>query len=225
MEQKILKVGDVIEFDGKRYRAESVNRRYGCDGCAFSNVLPCPIQEDCNTNNVNLKEVKETPRHIELGVVKVEGGRVTFKIIEQTHRGGEFTQRGSFGIFKASNGLGLSSRAFPDWKDDNHLLYCRGRACEKDDKELNCTAAEFAKISEAVTEYNATDCKGYEKPWPQNGDGYFYIASYGRIECAGFSDGPFDTGCKAYGNIFRTRNDAMAAAEKVKALFKELAAK
>ena len=225
--EQILKVGDVIEFKGKKYRAESVNRRYGCDGCAFSNVLPCPIQEDCNTNNVNLKEIKETPRrHLELGVVKVEGDNVTFKIIEQTHRNGEFSQRGSLGIFEASNGLGLSSRVFPEWKDDNHLLYCRGRACEKDDKELNCTVVDFAKISEAVTEYNATDGKGYEKPWPQKGDRYFYVASYGVVEGGEFCDGTlFDNGCKNYGNIFRTQEEAEVARDKVRALLKELAAK
>lgn len=226
MEQKILRVGDVIQFNGKKYRAESVNRRYGCDGCVFGDARSCPIQEDCGTNNVILKEVKETPRHLELGVVKVEGGRVTFKITEQTHWGGEFTQRGTFGIFKASNGIRLSSRVFPEWKDDNHLLYCRGRNCEKDDKELNCTVVDFAKISEAVTEYNATDGKGYEKPWPQKGDRYFYVASYGVVEGGEFCDGSlFDNGCKNYGNIFRTQEEAEVARDKIKALLKELAAK
>ena len=222
MEQKILKVGDVIEHKGKRYRAESASPRYGC---AFNDVRPCPIWMDCSANNIILKEVRETPRHIELGVVKVEGDNVTFKIIEQTHRGREFTQRGFLGIFKASNGLGLGSRAFPEWKDDNPLLYCRGRACEEDDKELNCTAVDFAKISEAIAEYNATDGKGYEKPWPQTGDDYFYILENGALCSRIFYGDKYDHDMQDYGNFFRTEEEARAAMEKVRMLLKELAAK
>lgn len=223
MEQKILKVDDVIEFNGKKYRAESEAKSGSCRGYAFEDAPSCPIQEGCSTNSVILKEVKETPRrHIELGVVKVEGGRVTFKIVEQTHRCGDFSQQSGHQYFKASNGTELASRAFPEWKG-NYPLSCRGCFCGEDDKELTCTAAEFALISEAVNEYNSTDGKGYEKSWPQNGDGYFYIASRGRIEYTEFTDEPFDTDCKAYGNFFRTEEEAMSAAEKVKALFKELA--
>ncbi|WP_288593080.1 hypothetical protein [uncultured Victivallis sp.] len=226
MEQKILKVGDVIQFNGKRYRAESEPTSRGCRGCVFGDVPSCPIQEDCNTNSVILKEVKETPRrHIELGVVKVEGDNVTFKIIEQTHREKEFSQQSDHHHFKASNGAELASGAFPAWKDGNHLLYCRGRACEEDDKELTCTASEFARISEAVTEYNATDGKGYEKPWPQTGDDYFYILENGALCSRIFYGDKYDHAMQDCGNFFRTSQEAEAAADKVRALLKELAAK
>lgn len=227
MEQKVLEVGDVIEFDGKKYRAESEAQSGSCRGCAFDDATSCPIKsEDCSAASLIFKEVKETPRrHIELGVVKVEGDNVTFKIIEQTHRGGEFTQRGPLGIFKASNGLGLASRRHPEWKDDNHLLYCRGRACEKDDKELTCTASEFAKISEAVTEYNATDGKGYKKPWPQWDDRYFFVSERGTVDSTCFEEREFDYNLKEIGNFFRTSQEAEVASEKVRALLKELAAK
>ncbi|WP_419642725.1 hypothetical protein [Victivallis vadensis] len=193
MEQKILKVGDVIEFNGKKYRAES--------------------------------EVKETPRrHIELGVVKVEGIEVTFRIVEQTHRCGDFSQQSGHQYFKASNGTELASRAFPEWKG-NYPLSCRGCVCGEDDKELTCTAAEFALISEAVSEYNATDGKGYEKPWPQTGDRYFFISGDITPGNLIFTDCAFDHNCQTCCNIFRTYEEAVAAADKVRMLLKELAAK
>ena len=228
--EQILKVGDEIEFNGKRYRAEAEVEKCTCIGCDLydDGERLCGDRFPCGGHLIfkEVKEVKETPRHIELGVVKVEGDNVTFRIVEQTHRCGEFIQQGSPSTFKASNGIGLRSRAFPEWKDDGHLLYCRGRGCGEDDKELNCTAVDFAKISEAVSEYNITDGKGYEKPWPQNGDEYFYIDSNGVVKYATFEAGvEFDARHKAYGNFFRTKEDAMAAAEKVKTLFKELAAK
>ena len=191
--EKILKVGDVIEFNGKKYRAES--------------------------------EVKETPRrHIELGVVKVEGIEVTFRIVEQTHRCGDFSQQSGHQYFKASNGTELASRAFPEWKG-NYPLSCRGCFCGEDDKELTCTAAEFALISEAVSEYNATDGKGYEKPWPQTGDDYFYILENGALCSRIFYGDKYDHAMQDYGNFFRTEEEARAALGKVRALLKELAAK
>lgn len=227
MEQKILKVGDVIEFNGKKYRAESEPPNRGCRGCVFGDAPSCPIQEDCNTNSVILKEVKETPRrHIELGVVKVEGDKVTFRIVEQTHRRKNFSQQTNLDIFKASNGIKLGSRHLPEWIGDNSPLFCRGFISSKDNIEIVCTTSEFARISEAVAEYNASNGKGYEKPWPQKGDRYFYVASYGVVEGGEFYDWSlFDNGCKAYGNTFRTEEEAEAAADKIKALLKELAAK
>lgn len=193
MEQKILKVGDVIEFNGKKYRAES--------------------------------EVKETPRrHIELGVVRNEGNWVIFKIVEQTHRGNEFCQQTAPDTFKASNGIELASVSSPAWRGANRL-YCCGFLSNKDSIEIVCTTAEFAKISEAVTEYNSTDGKGYEKPWPQTGDRYFFISGDITPGNLIFTDCAFDHNCQTCCNIFRTYEEAVAAADKVRMLLKELAAK
>ena len=193
MEQKILKVGDVIEFNGKKYRAES--------------------------------EVKETPRrHIELGVVRHEGNWVIFKIVEQTHRGNEFCQQTAPDTFKASNGIELASVSSPAWGGANRL-YCCGFLSDKDSIEIVCTTSEFAKISEAVSEYNITDGKGYEKPWPQTGDRYFFISGDITPGNLIFTDCAFDHNCQTCCNIFRTYEEAVAAADKIKALLKELAAK
>ncbi|WP_337746998.1 hypothetical protein [Victivallis vadensis] len=191
--EQILKVGDVIEFNGKKYRAES--------------------------------EVKETPRrHIELGVVRHEGNWVIFKIVEQTHRGNEFCQQTAPDTFKASNGIELASVSSPAWGGANRL-YCCGFLSDKDSIEIVCTTSEFAKISEAVSEYNITDGKGYEKPWPQTGDRYFFISGDITPGNLIFTDCAFDHNCQTCCNIFRTYEEAVAAADKIKALLKELAAK
>ena len=191
--EQILKVGDVIKFNGKKYRAES--------------------------------EVKETPRrHIELGVVRHEGNWVIFKIVEQTHRGNEFCQQTAPDTFKASNGIELASVSSPAWGGANRL-YCCGFLSDKDSIEIVCTTSEFAKISEAVSEYNITDGKGYEKPWPQTGDRYFFISGDITPGNLIFTDCAFDHNCQTCCNIFRTYEEAVAAADKIKALLKELAAK
>lgn len=191
--EQILKVGDVIEFNGKKYRAES--------------------------------EVKETPRrHIELGVVRHEGNWVIFKIVEQTHRGNEFCQQTAPDTFKASNGIELASVSSPAWGGNNRL-YCCGFLSDKDSIEIVCTTSEFAKISEAVSEYNITDGKGYEKPWPQTGDRYFFISGDITPGNLIFTDCAFDHNCQTCCNIFRTYEEAVAAADKVRMLLKELAAK
>nr|DAS73027.1 MAG TPA: hypothetical protein [Caudoviricetes sp.] len=171
-------------------------------------------------------EVKETPRrHIELGVVKVKNSRVTFKIIEQTHRKKNFSQQNDHSRFKASNGIVLGAEAMPEWKDYASRLFCCGDLCSKDNTELTCTASEFAKISEAVSEYNITDGKGYKKLWPKKGDRYFFISGDITPSNLIFTDCAFDHNCQTCCNIFRTYKEAEAAADKVRALLKELAAK
>lgn len=164
-------------------------------------------------------------RRLELGVVNVEGDNVTFRIVTQTHRGRDFCQQIDPDIFKASNGLEINSIGRPEWDSDDSMLFCCGVRYDSDNNKITCTVSEFARISEAVTEYNATNGKGYKKTWPQNGDGYFCIASCGRIEYTEFTDDPFDADCWNFGNFFRTREKAEAAMEKIKALLKELAAK
>lgn len=227
MEQKILKVGDVIELKGKKYRAEPEVEKCTCIGCDLYDDGECLCGDrfPCGAHLI-FKEVKDVPRrHIELGVVRNEGNWVIFKIVEQTHRGNEFCQQTAPDTFKASNGIELASVSSPAWGGANRLCCC-GFLSNKDSIEIVCTTAEFAKISEAVSEYNITDGKGYEKPWPQSGDIYFYVAS----DCTIISDNFYSTslgdkGRFDCGNFFRTKEEAEAAAEKIKALLKELAAK
>nr|DAK84000.1 MAG TPA: hypothetical protein [Caudoviricetes sp.] len=224
--EKKLKAGDVIEFNGKRYRAEREVEKGTCIGCDLfdagkvicgSGVPRCiPFI---------FKEVKDVLRRLGLGVVKVEGDNVTFRIVTQTHRGGDFCQQIEPEIFKASNGLELRSIGMPMWGSNDSTLFCCGDRYDSDNNKLTCTATEFARISEAVSEYNATNGKGYKKTWPQTGDDYFYILENGALYSRPFYGDKYDCAMQGYGNFFRTEEEALSAAEKVKALLKELAAK
>lgn len=227
---KLLKAGDVIEVEGKRYKAVPVDMVETCKDCAFLNAPLCPVKtSNCNSGKFILKEFKETPRHIELGVVKVEGDKVTFKIIEQTHKRKEFCQQidrniftASSNIFRASNKIKLGSKDIPEWIGNSSLLFCRGFFSDKDNIEIVCTTSEFALISEAINEYNSTDGKGYEKPWPQKGDEFFYILDNGAISSRIFDDDKYDCDMQDYGNLFRTEEEAIEARDKIKVLLNGL---
>lgn len=166
------------------------------------------------------KSVESPKRHIELAVVKVEGDKVTFRIVEQTHRNGEFSQQANTDEFKAANGFQLRSAASPEWGSDTSTLYCRGFERNDDNFEIVCSAIEFVRISEAVAEYNATDGRGYEKPWPQVEGKYFCIAADGRVDLFRFDGNEFDCKMQAFGNFFRSEAEAKAALERVKQALK-----
>lgn len=162
-------------------------------------------------------------RHLELSVVMVEDDEVTFKIVEQTHRNGEFSQQNNPHTFTAANGVQLRSVVLPEWGSDTSALYCRGNDMKQDNNRLTCTTVEFAKICEAVAEYNETDGKGYEKLWPSVGDKYFCVAAEGKVDRLTFDGYEFDHRMQDFGNFFRTEEDAKAALERVKQVIKEKA--
>lgn len=162
------------------------------------------------------KSPEPSKRHIELSVVMVEDDKVTFRIVEQTHRNGEFSQQANTDKFKAANGLMLGSASNPQWVSPASVLYCRGNDMKQDNNRLTCTTVEFAKICEAVAEYNETDGKGYEKLWPSVGDKYFCVAAEGKVDCLTFDGYEFDHRMRDFGNFFRTEEDAKAALERVK---------
>lgn len=238
------KVNEVFRnIDGHYYKCvEGI----GCRNCAFRGTGSCgqyvcaeatrpdrvpvkfvavsdePIEPKKEKEMEKDTATEEPSRHIELGVVKVEGDNVTFKIIEQTHKRKEFCQQLDRNIFKASNEIKLGSKDIPEWIGDSSLLFCRGFFSDKDNIEIVCTISEFARISEAVNEYNTTDGKGYEKPWPQKGDQYFYILEDGVIYSIVFRDDEYDRSRQDYGNFFRTEQEALAARNKIEILLKAL---
>ena len=208
---------------------------YGC-GClneeVFGDVyLPgwywAPVEEDAPAPVdppkpvESPKPVEPPKRHIELGVVKVEGDNVTFRIVEQTHRRGEFSQQANTDEFKACNGIGLMSYSVPQWLSSASALYCRGEGKEQDNNRLTCTADEFARICEAVADYNETDGKGHGFSWPKNGDKYFCIARGGWVDRLTFDMDGFDRKMQAFGNFFRTKEEAEAALERVRQALKK----
>lgn len=165
--------------------------------------------------------VEPPKRHIEIAVVKVEGDKVTFKIADQTHRNGKFSQQANTDEFKACNGITLASFAFPYWDGGKSTLFCRGYRDDRDNIRHTCTAVEFAKICEAVAEYNDTDGRGHEKPWPSVGDKYFCIAAGGKVDRLTFDGYEFDRKMQGFGNFFRTKEEAKAALERVKQALKK----
>lgn len=180
-----------------------------------------PTTDYAPASDESSKPVESPKRHIELAVVKVEGDKVTFKIADQTHRNDEFSQQVNSDEFKSSNGIGLMSYSVPQWLSFASALHCRGEGKEQDNNWLTCTADDFSKICEAISEYNATDGRGYEKPWPQAGDKYFCIATLGRIERFTFDGNEFDRRIQAFGNLFRTEAEAEVALERVKQVLKK----
>lgn len=158
--------------------------------------------------------MSENKRHLELAVVKVEGDQVTFRIAEQTHRCGDFTLKGP--KFKSRSGYRLESESCPGAPAHVSCLFVRGWLSRRDDAEVTAPLDAFARIMEAVNEYNETNGKGYEKPWPQEGDKYYFLDSTGFIRDTNYDDYQLDNGRREFGNFFRTREEAEAALERVK---------
>lgn len=162
--------------------------------------------------------MSEKKRHLELAVVEVEGDQVTFRIAEQTHREDLFTPNGD--IFKSCFGYCLASIAKPSCDAKNNTFCVRGWDLEKDETTLTVSVSIFAEIMLAVTEYNETNGKGYEKPWPQEGDKYFCILSTGYVTSTDYDNHPIDNDRREFVNFFRTREEAEAALERVKKALK-----
>lgn len=179
-----------------------------------------PTTDYAPASDESSKPVESPKRHIELGVVKVEGDNVTFRIIEQTHWCDTFSRQANTDEFKAANGLQLRSAVNPQWFSPASALYCRGADKEKDMREITCTAGEFARICEAVADYNETDGKGCEPRWPQEGDRYFFVTAFGTIDHLVFYRHKFSQRMQAFGNFFRTEAEAKAALERIKQAMK-----
>lgn len=153
--------------------------------------------------------MSEKKRHIELAVVKVEGDQVTFRIAEQTHFGKDFCEKGL--IFKSKNGIPIAS-----------FKKTIVGGISPEDEEYKCRIDEFIRIMEAVTEYNETDGKGYEKKFPEEGDTFYCITSAMTVSIGEFGsslDG-YEFKMRDAGNCFKTFEEANAALERVKKALK-----
>lgn len=159
-----------------------------------------------------------TKRHLELAVVNVDGDHVTFRIAEQTHRGEEFTPDGNG--FRSSSGCVLSSNNHPQYGSSLSILFVRGYDSAEDDNKITVSLHNFAGIMQAISEYNETNGAGYEKPWPQDGSGYYCINDRVNIGYYIYSPDFIDEEHRKSGNFFRTREEAEAALERVKKALK-----
>lgn len=189
-------------------------------GKCFANKLHWfPVKEEKEKQEEKAKmEESQQKRHIEISVVRVEEHTVTFRISQQTHREENFTPNGR--EFKSSCGFFLSSQGSPEFEEYLQTLCVRGWASSEDDNKITVPLIAFAKIMQAVTEYNETNGKGYEKPWPQNGDKYYVIGSDAVIFEWHYTHSCADEARRDLGNFFRTREEAEAALERVKKALK-----
>lgn len=166
------------------------------------------------------KEMEEEKRRIELAVVKVEGDEVTFQVVEQTHRGDDFTPNGS--AFKSSRGIKLESVGVPAASTYCDIACVRGVNEDGDKRHMTVSVLRFAKIMEAINEYNETNGLGYKKQWPQAGDLYYYVDTDGSVESCQYADKyDIDNNRRKAGNFFKTKEAAEIVAERVKAAFKD----
>ena len=163
-----------------------------------------------------------TKRHLELAVVAVENDIVKFKVSDQFYCGDEFSKQEIKSEFKSNHGLIIQLDGKFEWDGYNGILTLnRFQNVSKHEETTLCTVYNFAAIMEAITEYNETDGQGYEKPWLQNGDWYFYVASYGEVgNCKYDPEKYTHRRMEEIGNFFRTIEEAEAALERVKKALK-----
>lgn len=165
------------------------------------------------------EKMEEKKRHIELAVVKVEEGAVTFQVTEQTHRCDDFTPGGT--PFESSCGVTLRSVSVPDVSTRTGAMYVRGEDERFDKKHITVSALRFAQIMEAVNEYNVTDGMGYKNQWPKTGDLYYYVDTDGSVQSCQYADRyDIDNDRRKAGNFFKTEEAAAIVAERVKEVFK-----
>lgn len=225
--------------DGKMYELKEKREEGGCFGdfhpflgCldmdqeafgkGFSNNLhwyPVEENKEKQEEKPKMKEV-QPKRHLELSVVKVEGGKVTFRIAEQTHRNITFCRAGDW--FVAGNGISLVSGESPgkEFDRNNKALLLRGFMHDFDDTEITVTLEEFAAIMQAVSEYNETDGRGYDKPWPQEGDFYYLVDESAQTAAKVFQGSYMDYRLQNIGNFFRSIKESDAAANRIRKALK-----
>lgn len=230
-EGMLFRASNGVLFELKAFG--STDRKCGCH-LETSDALPC-YAIDCQAFGTRVnrfhwypveekreeKEMEEEKRHIELAVVKVDGDKVTFKISEQTHRCDDFTTKGP--VFKSRSGYLLNSKSCPDEDAGIDRLFVRGWLRLKDDTKVTANLETFARIMEAITEYNETNGLGYNKLWPRTGDLYYYVDTDGSVESCQYADKyDIDNNRRKAGNFFKTKEAAEIAAERVKEAFKTL---
>lgn len=160
-------------------------------------------------------------RHLELAVVDVENDIVKFKVEDQFYCGDEFSNQKLKREFEAKCGVIIQLGDKLAWDGYNEILTLnKFQSVSKREETAQCNVHHFADIMEAVNEYNETDGKGYEKPWPQDGEKYYSFDSSGCIGEYYYDHDCTDEVRREFGNFFRTREDAEAALERVKKALK-----
>jgi hypothetical protein len=73
--------------------------------------------------------------------------------------------------------------------------------------KMNDITALEAKYKELGAEIEALK-SAKTKEWPQVGDKYSMVTTFGKIDTATYDEDIYDIDCKAIGNVFRTKEEA-----------------
>ena len=172
-------------------------------------------------SKINIEKVY-IKRHLEIAVVSVENDVLTLKVADQYYFGDEFSAKTNKHEFKAKSGLIIRLGEKLEWDESNEILSLRRfRNINTFEETIECNVHKIADILVAITEYNETNGAGYEKPWPQDGDEYFFIRSTGYVTSTDYDNNQKDNDRREFGNFFRTSEEAEAALERVKKALKE----
>lgn len=171
-------------------------------------------------SKINIEKVY-IKRHLEIAVVSVENDVMTFKVADQFYVGDEFSKQANKHEFTAKNGITIRLCGKLEWDGFNRILSIRRFwNINNVDETADCYVHQIVDILQAITEYNETNGKGYEKPWPQNGDKYLCIDSAGCINEYDYDNDYMDEVRREFGNFFRTREEAEAALDRVRKALK-----
>lgn len=152
-------------------------------------------------------------RHLELAVLKVEHGEVSFRIVKQTHFGDSFTGKKSYpNIFFASNGIELISEIFIHENDKNKFFVPGEKLNSRNQREFTVTAEQFARISEAIAQYNAANGDDDSELY---GKKFWFIEETGEISSDIYRDSRKQIDLIYFGNYFRTRRQAEEARSRI----------
>lgn len=163
-----------------------------------------------------------TKRHLEIAVVSVEADVLTLKVADQYYFGDEFSKQENKHEFTAKNGLTIRLGEKLEWDESNEILSLRRfRNINTFEETIECNVHKIADILAAINEYNETNGNGYENPWPQTGDLYYYVDTDGSVESCQYADKcDIDNNRRESGNFFATKEAAKIAAERVKKALK-----
>lgn len=219
-----LKDGEKCSCQTGGYTCSAILRQICSLNPRLWDRLPCErrfvlVDESEKPDGNFESEATPSRRHIEIAVDAVKDDRVTFRIMEQTHRCDDFAPKGP--KFRSSSGYHLISESCPVADACTDGLFVRGWLRLKDDAEVTASFDIFAKVMEAVTEYNLTNGEGYEKPWPQKGDFYYFVDSYITVRSLEYFGSEMDHDMQKAGNFFCTEKEARAALERVKKALRE----
>lgn len=222
---------ELIENECIHYMGDSLCTCYEIDQQAFGDIIsnkfhwyPVEDKKEMEEKMIDYSEIDlrkvYMKRHLELAVVDVKNVDITFKVVDQFYGGDEFSKQANKHEFTAKNGITIRLDEKFEWDGFNRILSLR-RIWNTDnvDETANCYVHQIVYILQAISEYNETDGIGYKKSWPQDGDEYYFMTPNGTIEVAVYhSESSFPSECKAFGNLFRTREEAEAAREHVKTI-------